>query len=717
MSSFDSGDELAYLMPGFDLNSLTVPRLRSILVSHDVPYPTSAKKAQLINIVESEVLPKAKQLLRQRDRIKRTSEGIIDMPSSQESMGEDESKTRRSKAPPATPSTRRGKSRPSTRQSTVEVDDSIPPPSTSRRRTTRSAAKHPRASDTEETGEDMTAIEATPRTTGRKLRKSEAYPTPHESTASLQETPVPVKYETRSASVFTDDNPFQSGSPVETPRARGVSSELRRKSTPRYSTPARAAADERRKRKSEFLASPSLKQEDGVRVPTRSTFDAPVLGLRSLKAEESEEDDLEPGEEFTPDEQLALTQAQATPRKPVVKRKPAKRGGGGTQAVSWFVIVTLLSAIGMWWRKEKIEIGYCGVGKPHWSLEGTKVPEWASVIEPKCEPCPQHAFCYSGLQATCEQDFVLKPHPLSLAGLIPLPPTCEPDSDKLRRVKVVTDKAVDELREQRAKYECGEVGKDGSKEVTSPEMTAAELKQRVSKSKRKGMSDEEFEELWRGALGEITGREEVMTATKGAASAKIITFSSSSLAKLSLVCAVKRHLRLSLLAYRLPILFLAFSISAVGYVRSRILAKRSDAARVPSLVSMTLDRLATQAALHARGEALEPWISVGQLRDDVLRDELKRSRREELWNRVKRIVEGNANVRAAVREGRGGDVSRVWEWIGGIKAIGGELESTTHRPEGSRVRFSLLPSETGGGAKEVSESREMKKWDEGRPVY
>lgn len=162
-----------------------------------------------------------------------------------------------------------------------------------------------------------------------------------------------------------------------------------------------------------------------------------------------------------------------------------------------------------------------------------------------------------------------------------------------------------------------------------------------------------------------------------------------------------------------------FAASLLAYTRAQIRAKRSDAKRVPSLVGMTLDRLATQAALHARGEALEPWISVGQLRDDVLRDELQRRRREELWNRVKKIVETNANVRASVREGRGGDVSRVWEWIGGIRAIGaGDLESPGgKRLEGSKVRFSLMPSETTGGEVATTAPREMKKWDEGRPVF
>ena len=157
-----------------------------------------------------------------------------------------------------------------------------------------------------------------------------------------------------------------------------------------------------------------------------------------------------------------------------------------------------------------------------------------------------------------------------------------------------------------------------------------------------------------------------------------------------------------------------------------MLAHRSDMARVPELVATTLDRLATQAALHARGDVHEPYIPIGQLRDDVLRSELQGSRREKLWRRVRDVVEDNANIRAAVREGRGGDVSRVWEWIGGIGSVGGDLEGNAWKKEG-KVHFSHdqgreqhVPEKASNGvtANALSDgSGEVRKWNEGRPVY
>lgn len=122
---------------------------------------------------------------------------------------------------------------------------------------------------------------------------------------------------------------------------------------------------------------------------------------------------------------------------------------------------------------------------------------------------------------------------------------------------------------------------------------------------------------------------------------------------------------------------------------------------------------------------MESWISVGQLRDDVLRDEFSDMRREGLWKRVAAVVEGNANVRASVREGRGGDVSRVWEWIGSVSLID-EPYSGRRSGGGKRVSFGGLAGDGENTPNDVSlsvaqgrgkEMMEQRKWDEGRPLY
>lgn len=529
-------DDLDYLHPDFDLNSLTVPRLRSILVNHDVSYPASAKKAQLIRILEDEVLPQARKLLRDRERVRRTSEGITDMGSRATSVASERDE-RESVPPPPTPSTvassagtRRGTSRRSARASTVEDDAGhVPatPATESRRKTTaRSVGKHPRASDTE-TGDDavatpVAAVGTSPRkSTARKLRRSEVLP----STEVEEPTPS-VKTEARDDTVFTDDNPFQSGSPSEYLGSRRTSHDGKRRSSGRLSTESPALKSSLRTRSRKSTTPGSVKQDDGMKAPTRESFDFTSKSKRSSserlqptkeETEESEEDEeedeeseLSAGEEFTPEEQLALETEHYAPLTRAQWRP--KKQGSTSLVASWLVILMVLGGFGAWWRKEKIEIGYCGLGKPTWSLAETRVPEWANVLEPRCEPCPPHAFCYPDFEARCEHDFILKPHPLSLGGLVPLPPTCEPDSEKARRVKAVADKAVEELRDRRAKYECGQLKDDGK--AASPEISEQKLKEEVARKRRKGLSDSEFDDLWKGAIGDIVDKDEVVSKTQ-----------------------------------------------------------------------------------------------------------------------------------------------------------------------------------------------------------
>ena len=94
---------------------------------------------------------------------------------------------------------------------------------------------------------------------------------------------------------------------------------------------------------------------------------------------------------------------------------------------------------------------------------------------------------------------------------------------------------------------------------------------------------------------------------------------------------------------------------------------------------------------------------MGQLRDDVLRDEFSIDRRERLWKKVKAVVESNANVRASVREDRMGEVSRCWEWIGAVQKLEDRRDSTRWSPEAGN----------GSGREQIA----AKRWEENRPLW
>ena len=169
-------------------------------------------------------------------------------------------------------------------------------------------------------------------------------------------------------------------------------------------------------------------------------------------------------------------------------------------------------------------------------------------------------------------------------------------------------------------------------------------------------------------------------------------------------------------------------LASAGYARLSITSARATEEQAKQLASYALDRLATHAAQHLLDPSSTPeaWVSMTHLRDDILRDEFSAAKRTKLWEKVQKKVEQNSNVRPSVREGRHGDVSRVWEWVGAVHTIEG-APANIRRSGGAR--YSLTPF----GGSEVDLSGPIKsedtpsggepmvqvnrKWDEGRPIY
>ena len=71
----DADDE--YLQPNFDPTTLRVADLRRILLFHDVDFPSSAKKAQLVTLFMDNITPKAKGILQKKSRVRPSAKGII----------------------------------------------------------------------------------------------------------------------------------------------------------------------------------------------------------------------------------------------------------------------------------------------------------------------------------------------------------------------------------------------------------------------------------------------------------------------------------------------------------------------------------------------------------------------------------------------------------------------------------------------------------------
>jgi hypothetical protein len=477
----DARGEYWYFEPGVDANKITVPELRSILLKHGVSYPSSAKKPVLVGLFNDAVAPQAAQVQRAHARTKRSTRGIQDVPSSSAStVTTDDAEDETLVAP--LPTTTRRTSRRTTRASTEEED--VPPP---RAKTPSRAvpAKHSRAIE----------AEADERPAVRRVRKSVPPP-------AKEPSPDPETWHRSGIdSPFTQENPFQSGS---SPTAPDTAGRERRRRT--------MGSEQKERRKSEVnrrkTFRPDAEQMDeGVVVPTRDHFDPDIY-----------QEEHEISEEFTPEAQLELVRDRARAGEqdilPPRRRIKAAKATGTLKAMSGTLLLTAAAVFGGAWRQEKIAVGFCGVGRDATGLAGVELPEWASDVLPQCEPCPPHAQCYRELQLTCDRDFMKKEHPLSLNGLVPIPPTCEPDSTKTRILNSFTDRGVQILRKRRAQYECGEPDADGNP-VESPEVKEVELKEQLAAETRNRLSDSQFNELFERAWPELTLRDETAESING----------------------------------------------------------------------------------------------------------------------------------------------------------------------------------------------------------
>ena len=271
-------DDQAYLEPGFDPSTFTIPQLRSVLVAHSVNYPSSAKKKELIDLFNDNVLPQARKLRAASLRVKRTSRGIVDVPASQSTTYDDEDQ-----APPPPSAGRKSGGR-TTRARTEEAQEVMPPTRASRHSTAppegmtprRVSSKHARTVEREEQEPEPEPK----RPASRKSRPSAA-------------TPV-VKSEVEDSSNFSSENVFQTGSSPPAPTDRRRTTMSAAKDVER-----RRSRDGRRRTEE---VRPTKPQTDGAVVPTRKTFEMPVSAMKK--------EEVEPSEEFTPEEELELVRAQ-----------------------------------------------------------------------------------------------------------------------------------------------------------------------------------------------------------------------------------------------------------------------------------------------------------------------------------------------------------------------------------------------------------------------
>ncbi|KZT11379.1 uncharacterized protein LAESUDRAFT_734247 [Laetiporus sulphureus 93-53] len=357
--------------------------------------------------------------------------------------------------------------------------------------------------------------------------------------------------------------------------------------------------------------------------------------------------------------------------------------------------------------------------------EACPLPFVLSIPHPEtCTPCPKHARCTPSTM-TCENGYVLRPHPLltllpvpgtpspkspstsltvftrpgslfatdadvpqlvysaisllsdGLPGVGPvaLPPRCVEDPRRKRHIGAL-GKAVEALlAAERGRRLCEGVGvglPEGD-DLTEARRWGFELDKLKDELRKKTAPNlrSTLDDTFNEAIQQLVNWGGVFMAEDKAEGKRYIAHKTPTM---GWDCIIKVKARDAWMEWRKSVVGTAVLVMGILALRRRRAQNAVENERVASLVQVALDLLRNQEMSHHTDpvSAPRPYLSSVQLRDLVLQQEHSVGKRQRLWERVERVVEGNANVRTNLEEVEGGDELRVWRWVGST----GQLSSS-----------------------------------------
>ncbi|UZJ56671.1 hypothetical protein CBS101457_005991 [Exobasidium rhododendri] len=675
----------------FDPASLKVIQLRALLSEHGVVVPSSARKADLIRAYEREIRSnrEALQAARNKDRnIRPSAEGVT-------VVG-------------ATASSPILKSE----SNDSESESSLPPSALSRpgtphrgRRSVSWAGDVSGPEDEEEEGGNASTFSInnpfqSPRNSlapdsaaPRRARKSE--PVSSKSLPSNKATQP--RYST--STVLRDYMDLSIAS----------------------STPARVIGSASKKIKKEVSKIANLKKEDepddsGMEADiSRDAYDEPPSSptLQKRKRNNAKQSALSNGDLPYDDSSEDVKTARS---------------------VVWLLIGLASISYLLWFASESRTVGYCDKDRHSNALLDRRARDWqvahqaiedgdekANVtlriplmLRPSCLPCPPHAVCEGGSLLRCESsDFVLQNSMLTqlplVKSLVPLSMTssrCLPDQHKVILAADLADEIENRLRIWKGHVQCkrkpsrmdiAASKKGSSKEASDGGLLYAfpeeelfdQLKVEVGKSSILAEHpDEYFEELWKLAMDDLSALHRIGVTSRGGGDSSPASSPSSSSSYLYATrkgagigwqCSVRLLVDTAWQRIRMWLLLAGFLTLTGSWLRLRFRGRRSLQSRTKDLVAKTLSRLeeTKRLSISTKNNTIEKdgFLSIPQLRDDILRNEAKEAERKRIWTAVSRVVEANTNVRTRQAKVKG-EWSKVWEWIGTINPKAGDEDQS-----------------------------------------
>ena len=380
-------------------------------------------------------------------------------------------------------------------------------------------------------------------------------------------------------------------------------------------------------------------------------------------------------------ERLAATASQPPPpaeyriidspdSKELAARISRNLGTSILRALVWLAAIAWL-----WYCWRTRALGFCPMGA---------VPE--NTLWPQCTPCPALAVCIDGVIERCRgTEHVLERPAYTqiplMKQLLPLQltaPACVPDTFRLVLAKELSDAVVAMLSHWHGQIVCNkaepvESAPDGPHgRVALPAATVrAALQQRVDDS----IDAELFDSVWDMAIDGLRRHSDALTVIRTSE-----LWFASPRATLPLLCRLRLYVLRLLWQQRVRLM----TISALAF-SMLVIVRQVRATRARTLRAQ--ECAATVLACLKESAIDERTVPVNHLRDEILHGIPSARARRQLWARVARIVEQNANVRSRQAQVHG-QWMRVWEWLG---APGGSSRTQNMAAHASPVPSALSP--------------------------
>lgn len=389
------------------------------------------------------------------------------------------------------------------------------------------------------------------------------------------------------------------------------------------------------------------------------------------------------------------------------------------QSVFLFALIMVPIIYGLWYREQRVLVGYCGheiQPKQLFAYESPVLNNLESFLEtqrPSCIPCPDHAICYPYLKIKCKPEYSLRRNKLGLYGLIPLSDTCVKDSKREKLVAEVVKKSLEFLRTKNAQHSCGECEDD-----LKSGMTEEELYQIFYESRAPWINDEEFDSLWAQAVADLVqepeitwrqvsntkffqndttfgifftnditlsrqlpnsgspaidgsgddtktdglqGKEGHLSEADGTDKKRI--FRSTSKKYIGLRCKFEREISNTYRRFA-PLIWTVTLVGVlIRYLSYRIRKYYKQREEVKQISKKVVAKL--KAVKRQQQEV--GFLSTVQLRDVLLANITDLKRKNLMWQEVVKILENNnTNVKSSLMEIHG-EIMKCWEWIGPVE--------------------------------------------------